>query len=339
MSAPTTAHRNEGNDRMSLRTLPAVFAACTLAVAASAATAQAFPAKPITLVVPFPAGGALDAVARPLAEGMRKILGQPVVVENVAGAGGTVGSGNVARAAPDGYTILLGSVATHAIAAGIYPKLAYDPVASFAPISQVTRGPLVLAAGPQVKASTVADLVAAAKAGPGTLNYASTGNGTAVHAAGELFKSAAGISVQHVPYRGGGQAVTALLAGEVAYIIGNTQFVMPQISAGKLKALAVTGDRRLAALPDVPTFAQAGTPGVDVVTWFGLFAPAGTPADAVQQMNAAATAALKSDAVQQSIAAMGDEPVGSSVADFTAFVKSEHARWVQIIRAAGIKVE
>lgn len=325
---------------MNIRSLPALLAAtCTFAITAPSALAQAFPSKPITLVVPFPAGGALDAVARPMAEGMRKTLGQPVVVENVAGAGGTIGTGNVARAMPDGYTILLGSVATHAIAAGIYPKLSYDPVAGFAPITQLTRGPLVLAAGPQVKAGSVGELVAAAKASPGTINYASTGNGTALHVAGELFKSAAGINVQHVPYRGGGQAMTALMAGEVSYIIGNTQLVMPLIAGGKIKALAVTGDRRLAALPDVPTFAQAGTPGVDVVTWFGLFAPAGTPPEIVQQLNAAATAALKSDAVKQSLATMGDEPVGSSVADFTPFVKAEHQRWVQITRSAGIKVD
>jgi tripartite-type tricarboxylate transporter receptor subunit TctC len=325
---------------MSFRTLPtrlAVF--CTFAITAVAAQAQAFPSKPITLVVPFPAGGALDAVARPMAEGMRKILGQAVVVENVPGAGGTVGAGNVARAAPDGYTILLGSVATHAIAAGIYPKLSYDPLANFAPITQLTRGPLVLGVGPQFKAGSVRELVAAAKASPGTINYASTGNGTALHVAGELFKSAAGINVQHVPYRGGGQAMTALMAGEVSYIIGNTQLVMPLISGGKIKALAVTGERRLAALPDLPTMAEAGTPGVDVVTWFGLFAPAGTPADIVEQLNGAATAALKSEAVQRSLATMGDEPVGSSVADFSSFVKAEHQRWVQITRSAGIKVE
>lgn len=325
---------------MNFRNLPALFVAiCTFAITPTVVEAQAFPSKPITLVVPFPAGGALDAVARPMAEAMRKTLGQPVVVENVAGAGGTVGTGNVARATPDGYTILLGSVATHAIAAGIYPKLTYDPVANFAPITQLTRGPLVLAAAPQFKAGTVRELVAAAKASPGTINYASTGNGTALHVAGELFKSAAGIDVQHVPYRGGGQAMTALMAGEVSYIIGNTQLVMPLISGGKIKGLAVTGERRLAALPDLPTFAQAGTPGVDVVTWFGLFAPAKTPPEIVQQLNAAATSALKSEAVQQSLATMGDEPVGSSVADFTSFVRTEHQRWVQITRSAGIKVE
>ncbi len=325
---------------MNFLKLSALLAAtCTVAMGATLAHAQSFPTKPITLVVPFPAGGALDAVARPMAEGMRKLLGQPVVVENIAGAGGTVGTGNVARATPDGYTILLGSVATHAIAAGIYPKLSYDPVGQFAPISQLTRGPLVLAASPQFKAANVRELVAAAKASPGTINYASTGNGTALHVAGELFKAAAGINVQHVPYRGGGQAMTALMAGEVSYIIGNTQLVMPLISGGKVKALAVTGDRRLAALPDLPTFTEAGTAGVDVVTWFGLFAPAGTPADIVERLNGAAKAALKSDAVKQSLAAMGDEPVGSSVSDFTAFVRAEHQRWVQITRNAGIKVD
>ena len=325
---------------MSHRHLPSVLAGlCVSLLTAGTAGAQTFPSRPVTLVVPFPAGGALDAVARPMAEGMRKILGQPVVVENVPGAGGTLGTGNVAKAAPDGYTILLGSVATHAIAAGVYPKLTYDPIASFAPISQLTRGPLVLAVAPQVAAKSVAELIAAAKASPGRINYASTGNGTALHVAGELFKSAAGIDVQHIPYRGGGQAMTALMAGEVSYIIGNTQLVKPLISGAKLRGLAVTGEQRLAALPDLPTFAQAGTAGVDVVTWFGLFAPAGTPPAIVQQLNAAAVAALKDESVQKSLATLGDESVGSSAADFTGFVRAEHQRWVQIIRSAGIKID
>jgi tripartite-type tricarboxylate transporter receptor subunit TctC len=331
---------NEGNATMSIRKLPARLAAiCTLAISATTAGAQAFPSKPISLVVPFPAGGALDAVARPMAEGMRKTLGQPVVVVNVPGAGGTVGTGNVARAAPDGYTILLGSVATHAIAAGIYAKLSYDPIAGFAPITQLTRGPLVLAVAPQFAAGSVGELVAAAKARPGTINYASTGNGTALHLAGELFKAAAGIDVQHIPYSGGGQAMTALLAGEVSYIIGNSQLVKPMISAGKIRGLAVTGEQRLAAMPDLPTFAQAGTPGVDVVTWFGLFAPSGTPPEIVQRLNTAATAALKDETVQRSLATLGDESVGSSVSDFAAFVRSEHQRWVQITRSAGVKID
>lgn len=325
---------------MNIRTGFAAMAALgMLALSPTGASAQAFPVRPISLVVPFPAGGALDAVARPIAEELRKSLGQPVVVENVAGAGGTLGTTQVARAAPDGYTILLGSVATHAIAAGIYPKLAYNPVGDFAPISQLTRGPLVLAVAPNLPAKTVADLVAAAKARPGALNYASTGNGTALHIAGELFKSAAGINVQHVPYRGGGQAMTALLAGEVAYIIGNTQLVLPMIRAGKITALGVTGDRPLAALPDLPTLAQAGVPGVDVVTWFGLFAPAGTPPEVLNRLNAATVAALGQDRVRQLVANLGDEPVGNSSAQFTAFVQSEHQRWTKVIREAGIKLE
>ena len=325
---------------MSHRHLRAFAAAlCAFALAPAAAWAQTFPSRPVTLVVPFPAGGALDAVARPMAEAMRRILGQPVVVENIPGAGGTVGTGQVARAAPDGHTILLGSVATHAIAAGIYSKLSYDPLSGFAPITQLTRGPLVLAVAPQVAATSVRDLVAAAKADNAAMNYASTGNGTALHVAGELFKSAAGINVQHVPYRGGGQAMTALMAGEVHYIIGNTQVVRPLITAGKVRGLAVTGDQRVAALPELPTFAQAGVPGVDVVTWFGLFAPAGTPAAIVQQLNAAATAALKDASVQTSLSTMGDEAVGSSAADFGAFVRAEHQRWVQVTRSAGIKVD
>ncbi|MDH4290158.1 MAG: tripartite tricarboxylate transporter substrate binding protein [Aquincola sp.] len=325
---------------MNIRAPLAVLAAvCAVATSAPVALAQTFPSRPITLVVPFPAGGALDAVARPMAEEMRKSLGQPVVVENVAGAGGTVGTAGVARAMPDGHTILLGSVATHAIAAGIYPKLTYDPIADFVPISQLTRGPLVLAVAPQLKVSTLRELVASAKARPNTINYASTGNGTALHVAGELFKSAAGIDVQHIPYRGGGQAMTALLAGEVSYIIGNTQLVMPMLSSGKIKGLAVTGERPLAALPDLPTFAQAGVPGVDVVTWFGLFAPSGTPPEVVKKLNAAAVAALASETVRKSLATMGDEPVGNSAQEFSAFARSEHQRWVQIIRSAGIKIE
>jgi tripartite-type tricarboxylate transporter receptor subunit TctC len=310
-----------------------------LALPATWAGAQAFPSKPVTIVVPFPAGGALDTVARGIAEQMRTDLGQPVVVDNRAGAGGTLGSGQVARAAPDGYTILLGSVATHAIAAGLYPKLAYDPIGDFTPITQLTSSPLVLTASPQLKAANVAELVAAAKAQPGKLNYASTGNGTALHIAGEAFRAAAGIDVLHVPYKGGPQATTALLAGEVSYTLANPQLVMSFIQAGKLRALAVTGNARLDALPAVPTLKEAGVPGVDVTTWFGLWAPKGTPPAVIDRLNASARKALATAEVKRQLEAQGDAPVGSSVADFSAFVRAEHKHWVSFVQSAGIKLD
>ena len=314
-------------------------AAACLAAIGPGASAQSFPAKPVTIVVPFPAGGALDTVARAIAEHMRADLGQPVVVDNRAGAGGTVGSGLVARATPDGHTILLGSVATHAIAAGLYPKLAYDALADFAPITQLTSSPLVLTASPQLKVASVAELVAAAKAQPGRVNYASTGNGTALHIAGEAFRAAAGMDVVHVPYKGGAQATTALLAGEVGYIIANPQLVMSHIQAGKLRALAVTGSQRLEAMPSVPTLKEAGVAGVEVTTWFGLWAPKGTPAAIVERLNVAARKALAVPEVRKQLEAQGDAPVGSSVADFTAFVRAEHRYWVGFVQASGIKLE
>ena len=303
------------------------------------ANAQTYPARPLTIVVPFPAGGALDTVARVIAEQMRADLGQPVVVDNRAGAGGTIGSALVARAAPDGYTILLGSVATHAIAAGLYAKLAYDPIDDFAPITQLTSSPLVLTTSPQSKAKNVAELIAEAKAQPGRLNYASTGNGTALHIAGEVFRKATGVDVLHVPYGGGAQATSAMLAGEVSYVLGNPQLVVSLIQSGRLRGLAVTGPARLAALPDLPTLKEAGIPGVDITTWFGLWAPKGTPAAVVERLNASARKALAAPEVARQLQAQGDAPVGSSVADFSAHVRAEHKYWVGFVRSAGIKVD
>lgn len=311
----------------------------SLLLPAAWAAAQTYPAKTVTIVVPFPAGGALDIVARGIAEPMRADLGQPVVVDNRAGAGGTLGSGQVARAVPDGHTILLGSVATHAIAPGLYPRLTYDPIADFAPITQLTSSPLVLVAAPQFKAANVSELVAAAKAQPGKLNYASTGNGTALHIAGEAFRAAAGIEVLHVPYKGGPQATTALMAGEVSYILANPQLVMPFIQSGRLRALAVTGNARLDALPAVPTLKEAGVPGVEVTTWFGLWAPKGTPAAVIERLNASARKALATAEVKRQLEAQGDGPVGSSVTDFSAFVRAEHKHWVSFVQSAGIKVD
>lgn len=324
---------------MTTRSIFRGFLALCLALPLSWAAAETYPSKPVTIVVPFPAGGALDTVARVIADQMRTDLGQAVIVDNRAGAGGTVGSSLVARAEPDGYTILLGSVATHAIAAGLYQKLSYDPINDFVPITQLTSSPLVLTVSPQLKATSVAELIAAAKAAPGTINYASTGNGTALHIAGEVFRGATKIDVVHVPYRGGAQAGTAMLAGEVGYIIANPQLVVGFIKAEKLRALAVTGANRLDALPNVPTLKEAGVAGVDITTWFGLWAPKGTPAAVVERLNASARKALAVPEVKQKLAAQGDMAVGSASADFSAFVRSEHKYWVSFVQSAGIKID
>ena len=316
-----------------------VVTALSLAACTSWAGAQTFPSKPLTIVVPFPAGGALDTVARAIAEPMRMDLGQAVIVDNRPGAGGTVGSAQVARAAPDGHTILLGSVATHAIAAGLYPKLPYDPIGDFSPITQLTSSPLVLTVSPQVKAANVAELVAAAKAQPGKINYASTGNGTALHIAGEVFRSVTGIDVVHVPYKGGSQAATALLAGEVGFMIANPQLVMSFVQAGRLRALAVTGNSRLEALPNVPTLKEAGVSGVDMTTWFGLWAPKGTPPAVIDRLNASARKALAAPEVKRQLEAQGDAPVGSGVTEFSTLVRAEHKYWASFVQSAGIKAD
>jgi len=309
-----------------------------LLAACGAAMAQpAYPAKAVTLLVPFPPGGALDIVARALAEEMRKSLGQPVIVDNRPGAGGTLGTGVVARAAPDGYTIMLGSVATHAIGPGLYRSLSYDALKDFVPITQVTSSPLLVTSSATLKAATLPELLAAARAQPGKLNYASTGNGTAVHLAGEMFKSTANLDVVHVPYKGGSEAITALMTGEAAFMVVNVELALPQVRGGKARALAVTGSSRLSILPDVPTLREAGLPGAEVTTWFGLFAPAGTPKAAVDRLQRDAAIALQT--LKERFAAQGDEAVGSTPEQFAAFVRTEHAKWGKVIKDFGVKIE
>ena len=309
-----------------------------LLAACSAAMAQAaYPSKPVTLVVPFPPGGALDIVARALADEMRKHLGQPVIVENRAGAGGTLGTGAVARAAADGHTIMLGSVATHAIAPGLYHNLSYDALKDFVPITQVTASPLLVASSAKLSVATLPELIASARAQPGKLNYASTGNGTAVHLAGEMLKSTANLDVVHVPYKGGSEAITALMTGEASYMVVNVELVLPQVRGGKARALAVTGSRRLAILPDVPTLREAGFAGAEVTTWFGLFAPAGTPKVAVDRLQRDAATSLQT--LKERLAAQGDEAVGSTPEEFAAWIRAEHAKWGKVIKDFGVKIE
>ena len=313
--------------RRFLLILAAMFAAHTPAMAQSA-----FPAKPVTLVVPFPAGGGLDIVARMLAKEMSVSLGQSVIVDNRPGAGGTIGSAAVARAQPDGYTLLFGSIATHAIAPAVYPKLSYNALKDFTPITQVTTTSLVLASSATLPVNSVNQLVALAKSKPGVLNFASTGKGTSDHLAGTLFAAVNNIDVVHVPYKGGAEANVALTTGESSYIIANAQAVLQQIRAGKLRALAVTGPRRLAALPDTQTLAELGMPGIEITTWFGMFAPAGTPAEIVNRLNRDAQAALKT--MRDGLVAQGVEPAGSSPAQFAELLGLENRKWEKVVRDA-----
>ncbi len=308
-----------------------------LSVCTPAWAQPAFPSRPVTMVVPFPAGSALDVVARALADEMRKHLGQPVVVENRAGAGGTLGSSHVARAAADGHTILFGSVATHAIASGLYSKLSYDALKDFTPVMQVTSSPLLVTGTLKLNATTLAELIAAAKAQPGKLNYGSTGNGTAVHLAAEVLKAGTGMDVLHVPYKGGPDAIQALITGDTAFMVTNLELALPQVRGGKLRALAVTGSRRIAALPDVPTLREAGVAGTEVTTWFGLFAPAGTPKAVAERLQRDAATALQDLAKRGVVQA--DEAVGSTPEQFTAFVQAEHAKWGKVIKDLGLKLD
>jgi tripartite-type tricarboxylate transporter receptor subunit TctC len=307
------------------------------AAASSAMAHSAYPSRPVTMVVPFPAGGALDIVARVLAKELTPLIGQAVVVENKAGAAGTIGSAFVAKAPADGYTVLFGSLATHALGPALYPKIQYDALKDFAPITQVTSAPLVFASSATLPVSSVSQIIALAKSKPGTLNYASTGVGTAEHLAGSLFASTAGVNVVHVPYKGGAESKTAVMTGESSYIITNIQLALPQIQDGKMKALAVTGPKRLAILPDAPTMTEAGITGVDVTTWFGLFAPANTPADVVNKLNRDVVTALK--AMREKMIAQGDEPVGSTPAQFAEFVGAENRKWAKVVRDANIKFD
>ena len=329
---------NTHHHRPRRRSAIALAACLGLAALGGTASAQsAYPSRPITMVVPFPAGGALDIVARALAEAMRKPLGQAVIIDNRAGAGGTVGAGAVARAAPDGYTVLFGSVATHAIAPGVYRNLSYDALKDFAPVTQVTASPLLLTSSATLAVKSPAELLSLVRAQPGKLNYASTGNGTAVHLAGAMLQSATKLDVVHVPYKGGPQAVNALITGEAAYMVVNIELVLPQVQGGKARALAVTGNRRLAALPDVPTLNEAGITGVDATTWFGLFAPAGTPRDIVDRLQRDAATSLRT--LKDRLAQQGDEAIGSTPDDFAAHVRAEHAKWGQLIKDLGVKLE
>lgn len=316
-------------------TLAAASALGLLALTPLAAQAQAFPTKAITIVVPFSAGGTTDILARVLGQFISKDLGQPVIIDNRAGAGGNIGTQLVARAAPDGYTILMGTVGTHAINQSLYPKLAFDPIKDFAPLTRVALVPNLLVANPAQPFKTVKELMAYAKANPGKVTFGSSGSGTSIHLSGELFKQMAGVDLQHVAYKGSAPAVNDLLGNHIAIMFDNMPSAISHVKAGKLRPLAVTTAQRSPALPDVPTVAEAGVPGYEATSWFGLLAPAKTPAPVVAKLNAAILKALADPDVKNKLLEQGAEPAGETPAQFAAFIASETVKWGKIVKQSG----
>lgn len=310
----------------------------TAALVAAPALAQTFPQRPITMVVPFAAGGSTDVVARIIAQKMSEGLGQQVIVENVAGAGGNVGAARVAKGDPDGYQILMGTVATHALNPLMLKRKPYDPAADFAPISLLAVVPNVLIINPSLPAKTVPELVALLKANPGKYNYASSGIGTPLHLSGELFKSLAKVEMQHIPYRGSGPALNDVVAGVVPIQFDNLPSASPFIQAGTLKALGVTTKERTSAFPDVPTIAEA-LPGYETYTWNALFAPKGTPKEIVDRLNAEAVKAVKDPGVGERMKAFSAAVVGSTPEALAEHVKAEIAKWTPVVKEAGVSID
>lgn len=300
--------------------------------APAVARAQPWPSRPVRLVVPFPPGGSTDLLARRLAERFSTTLGQSVVVENRPGAGGTTGSDVVAKAAPDGHTLLMGVTGTHGVAPSLYPALPYQPLRDFAPVSLVVRAPLVLVVHPAVPARTLAEFTAAAKAAPASITYGTPGNGTSMHLTGVMYDLAAGTQLVHVPYRGSAAALNDLVAGTLKTMFGDLLVVLPQIRAGTIRAIAVTSAARNPLLPEVPTFAEAGLPGFEALSWQGLFAPAGTPEPVVERLSAETRAALELPEIREFFSAQGFLVGGSTPAAFRALVAAEIAKWGRVVR-------
>jgi len=310
-----------------------------LASAAVAAGAQgAWPAHAVTMVVPFPPGGGTDTGARILAEQLGKKWGQPVIVDNKGGAAGQIGAEYVAKSRPDGYTILMGNIGTQAINPSLYAKMAYDPDKAFAPISMVAELPLAMMINPAVPATTVKQFIALAKAKPGALSYSSSGAGGGPHLAAEMFKDATGTSILHIPYRGGGPAIADLLAGHVQLSFMTVLEASGHIKAGKLRALAVTSDKRVRALPDVPTLSEAALPGFNSISWIGLLAPAGTPSDIVDKISADVREIVAREDVQNKLVQLGAVPLADTAAHFAALIDKDRKRYGQIIRERHITV-
>ena len=303
-----------------------------------ASSAQDYPSRPVKIVVPFPAGGSNDIIARILAQKLGERTGQTFLIENRGGAGGNIGADAVATSEPDGYTLLLTAPPPLTINAALYKSLPYDPAKAFAPVALLASVPIVLALHPSVEANNVMELIALAKAKPGTLNFGSSGNGSTNHLAGELLKSMTGINIVHLPYRGAAPAMNDLIAGHIPMMFDNIPAVLPQVQAKSIKAIAVAGAKRASALPDVPTVAESGVPGFEASAWFGLVAPAKAPAPVLAKLESEVDAILKMPDVQKRFTELGAEPANISGTAFGKFLADETTKWTKIIQSSGATV-
>ena len=309
------------------------------AVVATVASAQSYPNQTIRLVVPFPAAGTTDILARAAAQKLTEAFGQSVVVDNRPGAAGNIGSDLVAKSAPDGYTLLMGTVGTHAINPSLYSKMPYDHVKDFVPVVLVAGVPNVLVVNPALPVNSVADLIKLAKDKPGQINFASSGSGTSIHLSGELFKTMAGVDITHVPYKGSSPALVDLIGGQVQIMFDNLPSALPQIKAGKLRAIAVTSLKRAPVLPDVPTISESGLPGFEASSWFGVLAPAGTPAPIVARINAEINKWLQSAEAREKLLSQGAEAAGGTPEQFAHHIRAESEKWAKVVKASGAKVD
>ena len=313
--------------------------ALPLALAVAAADAQDYPARAIRLIVPFPPGGPNDVLGRVVAQKLATQLGQQVVVDNRGGAGGIIGAELAARASPDGYTLFLGGTASMSINPGLHKKLGYDPLKDFAAVSLLGTSPSLLTLHPAVAVKSVKDLIDAARTRPGQLTFASSGVGTAPHLAGELFNAMAGVSMVHVPYRGGGPAFVDLIAGQVAMYFAGTAAALPFVREGKLRGIAVTGAARTAVMPEMPTIAESGLPGYEVSNWYAIVTATATPPAIVARLHRELVRALAADEVKGRFLDLGADPIGSDPAQLAAYIRSELPKWAGVIKAAGLKAE
>jgi tripartite-type tricarboxylate transporter receptor subunit TctC len=311
--------------------------AALLALVPVGVQAQAYPTKPVRLIVPFAAGGGADFVARVVGQKFSETFGQPLIIDNRGGAGGAIGTELAAKSAPDGYTLLLGSAGPLAIQPGLSSRLPYDPVKDFAPITIVTSMPFVLVVHPSLPVKNVGELIALARAKPGQLNFASPGNGTTTHLATELLKSIAKVDVVNVPYKGVAPAVTDLLAGQVQFMSGDLSTVMPQVRAGRLRALGVTGAKRSALVPELPTLAESGLPGYEAIGWFAVLAPGATSRELVARLNAEIVKGVTAMDAREKLAALGGDVVANSPAEFAARLRDDLAKWGRLIKEIGLK--